>query len=47
VIPALQGVTFEGAGCNVACEIQQGIHDGVTGDAVAQAIMGLAKLQGR
>jgi len=44
VICALQGVTFEGAECNIAHEIQQGICNGATEDAVTQAITGLAKL---
>jgi len=46
-IHALQGITFKGAECDIAHEIQQGICDGATKDTVAQAVMGLAKLQGR
>jgi len=47
VIRALQGVTFKGAKQDITCEVQQGIHNGVTEDAVAQAITGLAKLDGK
>jgi len=47
VIRALQGVTFKGAEQDIAHKIQQGIHDGVTEDAVAQAITSLAKSHGR
>jgi len=47
VICALQGVTFKGAERDITHEIQQGIHDGATEDAVAQAITGLAKSHGK
>jgi len=47
VICALQGVTFKGAEWDIACEIQQGICNGATEDAVAQAITGLAKSHGK
>jgi len=46
-ICALQGVTFEGAKWDIACKIQQGIHNGVTENAVAQTITGLAKSHGK
>jgi len=47
VIHVLQGVTFEGAEWNIAHKIWQGIHDGATEDAVAQAITSLAKSHGK
>ena len=34
---------FPGSGRDITCKIQQGIRNGVTKDAVAQAITGLAK----
>jgi len=46
-ICALQGVTFKGAEQDITHEIQQGICDGATEDAVAQAITGLAKSHGK
>ena len=47
VIRVLQGVTFEGAEWDIAYKIQQGICNGVTEDAVAQAITGLVRLHGK
>jgi len=47
VICALQGVTFKGVKRDIACKIRQGICDGATEDAVAQAITGLTKSHGK
>ena len=47
VIRALQGVTFKGPEWGIARDIWQGIRNGATEDAVAQAITGLAKSHGK
>jgi len=46
-ICALQGVTFKGAEWDIAHKIWQGICNGATEDAVAQAITSLARLYGK